>query len=147
MDDFWICLDQSDEGRSELGVPPGELDGQGWEDGLEVTPVLEISGAKEGGTQPSVRKCPLRNRPRDGALPRPGETVQPVDGGLVKVTGPKFDFIQDGCARSSKTTAAVSMSILGTFCTPDVVENSGFGCRIVFSDNYHWKLAQRRMMP
>ena len=132
MDDFWIGLDQPDEDRSELGVPPGELDGKGWEDGLEVTPILEIPGAEEGGTQPPVRKRPLRNRPCDGALPSPGETVQPVDGGLVKVADPKFDFVQDGCACSSKTTTAVTMSILGTFCTPDVVENSGFGCRMVF---------------
>ena len=132
MNDFWICLDQPDEGRSKLGVPPGELDSKGWEDGLEVTPVLEVSGAKEGGAQSPVRKCLLRDRLGDGALPRPSETVQPIDGGLVKVTGPKFDFVQDGYACSSKTTTAVAMSILGAFCTPDVVENGGFGCRMVF---------------
>ena len=49
-EDSWIRLDQLDELRSKLGVPPSELDGQGWEDGLEAAPVFEISGAEEGGT-------------------------------------------------------------------------------------------------
>ena len=83
MDDFGVCLNQPDEGRSELGIPPGELDSQGWEDGLEVAPVLEVSGAKEGGTQPPVCEHPLRDRLCDGALPSPSEPVQPIDGGFA----------------------------------------------------------------
>ena len=146
VNDFRIRLDEPDEGRSKLGVPPGELDSQGGENRLEVPPVLEVSGAKEGSTKPSICKRPLSDRLGDGTLPRPSETVQPVDGGLVEVADPKFDIVQDGRACSSKATTAVAMSILGTFCIPDVIENSGFSCRMIFSDNYHWKLAKRRMM-
>ena len=32
VDDLRICLDQRDEHRSKLGVPPGKLDSQGGED-------------------------------------------------------------------------------------------------------------------
>ena len=132
MEDFWIRLDQLDELRSKLGVPPGELDSQGGEDGLEAAPVLEVSGAEEGGTQPSVRKRPFRDRLCDCALPRPGETVQPVDGGLVEVTGPQFNFVQNCCTCSSKTTTPIAVSILGVFCAPYIIEDGGIGCMRVF---------------
>ena len=137
VDDFGIRLDQPDEGRSELGVPPGELDGQGREDGLEVPPVLEVPGAEEGGTQPSIRSRPLRNCLCNSALTRPGEPIQPIDGGFVKVTGPKLDLVKDCCTCSFETTIPIAMSILGLFCAPYIIEDSGFGCRRVFSDDRH----------
>ena len=94
MEDFRIRPDQPDEGRSKLGVPPGELDSQGGENRLEVPPVLEVSGAKEGGAKTSVCKRPLGDRLGDGALPRPSKTVQPVDGPrIVEVADPKFDLV------------------------------------------------------
>ena len=51
MNDLRIRLNQLDEARSKLGVPPRKLDSQGGEDGAEVAPVLEVSGTKEGGSQ------------------------------------------------------------------------------------------------
>ena len=120
-----------------MGVPPGELDGQGWEDGLEVPAVLEVSGAEEGCTQPPVRKCPFRDRLCNCALSRPSETVQPVDRGLVEVTGPEFDFVQNCCTCSSETAVPIAMSILGLLCAPYIIEDSGFGYRRVFSDDRH----------
>ena len=128
MDDLRIRLYQPDEYRSKLGVPPGELDSNGGEDGLEVAPVLKVPGAKEGGSQSPVRKCPLRNSLRDGALARPSEPVQPVYGGLVEVAGPELDPVQNCCTRSAETSTAVAMSILGLLCESYVVEDSGFGC-------------------
>ena len=121
MDDFRIRLDEPDEGRSKLGVPPGELDSQSGENRLEVPPVLEVSGTKEGGPKPSICKRPLRDRLGDGTLPRPSEAVQPVYGGLVEVADPKFDFVQNRCTRSPETTIAVAVSIPGLLCTPDTV--------------------------
>ena len=132
MDDFWIGLDQLDEDRSKLGVPPGELDGQGWEDGPEAPPVLEVPGAEEGCTQFPVRKHHFSDGLCDGALPRPSETVQPVYGGLVEVAGPEFDFVQNRCPCSSETTIPVAMSILGVLCALYIIEDSGFGCMRVF---------------
>ena len=132
MNDFGIGLDQLDEDRSKPGIPPGELDGQGWEDDLEAAPVLEVSGTEEGCTQPPVRKRPFRDGLCDGALPRPSETVQPVDGGFVEVTGPEFDLVQNCYACSSETTIPVAMSILGVLCVPYIIEDSGFGCRREF---------------
>ena len=91
MDNFWIRLDQLDEGRSEFGVLPGELDGQGRENQVEVAPVFEVSGAEERGAESSVCKSSLGNCLGDGALPGPNKSVQPVDGGFIEVAGPEFD--------------------------------------------------------
>ena len=93
MNDIGIRLDELDKRRSELGVSSGELDSQCREDRLEVPPVLEVSGAKEGGAEMSICRHPLSDGLCDGALPRPSETVQPVDGGLVEVADPKFDVV------------------------------------------------------
>ena len=127
MDDIRIRLDKPGEGRSKFGVPPGELDSQGGENRLEAPPVLEVSGAKEGSTKPSICKRPLRDRLGDGTLPRPSETVQPVDGGLVEVADPMFDFVQNCCTRPPETAIAVAVPIPGLLCTSDTVEDSCFG--------------------
>ena len=132
MDDFGIRLDQLDEDRPKLGVPSGELDSQSWKDRLEAPPVLEVSGAEKGGTQPPVRKRPLRNCLCDGTLPSPSEPVQPVDGGPVEVTGPEFDFVQNRCPCSSEASIPIAMSIFGLLCAPYVIEDSGFSCSRVF---------------
>ena len=137
MDDFRIRLDQPNEGRSELGVPPGELDSQGGEDCLEVPPVLEVPGAEEGGSQPSIRSRPLRDRLCNGALPRPGEPVQPIDGGFVEVTGPKLDLVQNCCTCSAETTIPIAMSILGLFCAPYIIEDCSFVWGGCFLDDHH----------
>ena len=121
MENFWIRLDQLNEGRSEFGVLPGELDGQGRENQVEVAPVFEVSGAEERGAESTVCEYSLRDCLRDGALPGPSKSVQPVDGGFVKVAGPEFDPIQDCGASTPKTTVPVAVSILSVLCTPDVV--------------------------
>jgi hypothetical protein len=116
VDDSWIRLDQLYEDRSIFGVFPCELDSQGGEDEVEVAPVLEVSRAEEGGTEPSVCERPLRDGLRDGGLPRSSEPIQPVDRGLVKVARPEFDLVQNGPASSLETTITVAMSILGLLC-------------------------------
>ena len=87
---------------------------------------MEISGAKERGTESPVRECPLGGRLCDGTLPRPGKPIQPVDRGFVEVVDPQFDRVQDCCTRSLEATAAVSVLILGSFRISDVVENIRF---------------------
>ena len=131
MDDVRIRPDQLNKGGSKLGISPGELDREGWEYRPEVPSVLEVSGAKEGGAESAICECPLGDRLCDGSLPRPGEPIQPVDGGFVfvKVVDPEFDLVQNCCARCLETTAAVSVLIPGSFCISDIVENICFGCR------------------
>ena len=87
---------------------------------------MEVSGAKEGGTESPVCERPLRRRLSDGSLPRPSEPIQPVDRGFVEVVDPQFDRVQDCCTRSLEATAAVSVLILGSFRISDVVENIRF---------------------
>ena len=49
VNDFRICLDEWDEGRSEFGVVTFELNRESGKDGFQIAFVFEISGA-EGGT-------------------------------------------------------------------------------------------------
>ena len=65
---------------------------------------------------------PLRNGLRDGALPRSGQPIQPVDGGLAKVPCPEFDGVQNGSACSLETAFAFTMSILGPVCAAETIE-------------------------
>ena len=130
MDDIRIGPDEVDKGGSKLGVSPGELDCEGWEDRPEVPSVFEVSGAKEGGTESAICECPLGGRLCDRGLARPGEPIQPVDRGFVfNVVNPELDLVQDCRTRSLQATAAFSVLIPGFFCVSDVVENIRFSCR------------------
>ena len=82
----------------------------------------------------TVRKQPLRDRLRDGALPRSSEPIQPVDGAPIEVSCPKFDPIQNGSACPFETTFALAMSILGPTCTAEVIEDRLFGYKSFISD-------------
>ena len=93
MGDSRIRLHQWDEDRSEFEVPPCELDGEGGEYEVEVTPVFEVSRAKEGGSEPSICKQPLCGRLCDRTLPRPGQSVQPIDWRPVEILRPKVDLV------------------------------------------------------
>ena len=123
MGDFWIRPDEWDEDRSEFGVPSRELDSQCGEDKVEVSPVFEVSGTEEGGTETSIRKQPLCDRLCDRALPCPSEPIQPVDRGLFKVAGPEFDLVQNCSAGALETRIATCVSVLSLFCISEAVEN------------------------
>ena len=79
-------MGQQDKYRPKFGVLPGKLDGQGGEYEVEVAPVLEVSGAEERGTELIICEQPLRDRLSDRALSCPGQSVEPVDGGLAEVS-------------------------------------------------------------
>ena len=129
MDDFWIRLYQRDEDRSKFSISPCELSSDGGENELEVPPVLEVSRTEEGSAKSSVGESPFRDCPSDGALPRPRESIQPVDRWLVKVVCPEFDLVQNGSAGSPETTAVATVSILGLLCTTKVIEDNRFSCQ------------------
>ena len=92
--------------------------------------VLRSSKSREQKKEAPSR--PFRDRLCDGALPRPGEPVQPVDGRFVEVTSPEFDFVQNGRARTSETTISFAVLVPGLSRGPYAVEDSGFGCRRKF---------------
>ena len=69
----------------------------------------------------SIREHPLRDRLRDGALPRSGQPIQPVDGGLVEITYPELNRVDNGSTRPLETTFTAPVSILGRMCAADVV--------------------------
>ena len=129
MDDLWIGLHEWDEDRSEFGVPPCELDSQGGEYEVEVTPVLEVSGAEEGGPEASICECPLGDRLRDGALPCSGKPIQPVDWRLSEVRCPVLNLVQNDSPGSLEATPATTMAIFRLLCTVDIVKDSRISCR------------------
>ena len=65
-----------------------KLDPNGGENELKVAPVLEVSRAEEGSTEPPICKRPFCDRLSNGGLSRSREPVQPVDRGLAKVVRP-----------------------------------------------------------
>ena len=134
MDDSRIRLHQWDEDRPKFCVPACKLDRKGWENELEVAPIQEVPRAEERGSELSICEYPLRDRLRNGALPRPGQPVQPVDAGLTRVLCPEFNSVQDGSARSFEATIALAMSKLGSLCTAEITKDSSFGCQSFMSD-------------
>src|SRR5712691_7046820 len=90
------------------------MEGKGGEYEVQVAAVLEVSRTKEGRSQETIGKHTLSDRLSDRRLPCPGETVQPKDGGLVKVLGPRFDFLKYGLSCAPETASAVSLLI----CSP-----------------------------
>ena len=129
VDHVGIRLHKPDEDRPKFGILARELDGKGREDELEVPPVLKIPGAEEGCTQAPLPGHPSRYRLCDGRLPRPRESVQPVDRRFIEVEGPELDLVQDSPASSLQTVVSVPMSMLGLFSVVKIVEDSCVVCR------------------
>lgn len=135
IEDPWIRPHPQGKHGSERGAFLCKLNRNGREDALEVASVLEVSRAEERGSEPSICGHPLRDRLRDRALPRPGQSVQPVDGRLVEILRPEFDFVQDGFARCFQTTfAAARMSIFGPFRNAYAVDGGKIGCWRLLSE-------------
>ena len=126
MGDSRIRPHQWDDARSELGVPARELDSEGGEDEPEVAPIREISRTEERGPELPIREHPLCDRLSDGALPRPSQPIQPVDGRLVEIPGPESDLVQDTPAGSPQTASAIPMPILSGLRTAETIEDSRF---------------------
>ena len=139
MNDPWIGLHQWDKDRSKFGVPPCELDGQGGEYEVEVASVIEVSGAEEGGPETPVCERPLSNGLRNGALPRSGKPIQPVDRRLSEVRCPVPDLVQNGSTSSLETISTATMAILCLLCTADIVKDSRLGYWRVGSGAGHRK--------
>ena len=76
----------------------------------------------------SRQKRPLGDCLEDRGLPRSGQPVQPVDRGLVEISGPESDLIQNNTTCSLETASAVAMSIFEPLCAEEAVESSHIGC-------------------
>ena len=82
----------------------------------------------------AVCEQPFGDRFRDGALPRSGEPVQPVDGGSVKVPCPMFDTAKNGLTGSFETAFALAVSVPSPTRTAEVIEDRLFGYKRIMSD-------------
>ena len=96
---------------SKVGVLVCELESKGGKYEVEVAAVLEVSGTKEGCSQEAISEDTLSDGLGDGRLPRPGEPIEPEDGGLVEVFSPRLDLGQDSLARAPEAASAISMLI------------------------------------
>ena len=122
----WIRLHQRDKDRSKFRVPACELNRKGGEDELEVTPILIVSRTEKRSPELTIRVHPLRDGLRDRALPRPSQPVQPEDGGLVEISRPEFDPVQDSSAGSLQTTFAIAMPPVSLQYTAETIEGDRF---------------------
>ena len=113
-----------------MGVLARELSGEGREYELKVPPILKIPRTEEGGPKVTVCEQSLRDRLRDGALPRSGQPIQPIDGALVEVPCPEFDGIQDSSTCPLEATFAFAVSKLGPLCTTEAIQDSRNGCQV-----------------
>ena len=77
---------------------------------------------KDAPSSPSAKE-PLANRLGDRRLAGPGEPVQPEDGRLVEVLGPRLDLVQDGLPCTPEAALAISVLISGSRSTAAVVQH------------------------
>ena len=104
---------------------------------MKVSPVLEIPRTEERCPKLIACKQSLCDCLRDGALPRSGEPIQPVDGGSAEVLCPEFDTVQNGPACPLETSFTSTVSILGPTCATEIIEDQFFGCQSFMSDTHH----------
>ena len=90
---------------------------------MEVAAVLEVSGTKEGRSQETISEDTLGGGLSNRRFPRPGEPVQPEDGGLVEVLSPRLYLAQDSLARAPEATSAISMLISSPTSTAATVQH------------------------
>ena len=140
--DLRIGLGQRDEDRSKVGVLARELDSEGGEDEVEVTSILKVSRAEEGGTKMSICKRPLCNCLCDCGLPRPGQPVQPIKRGQIEIPGPRFDCVQNSATCPLEAAVTVTMPVLDPVCTTEIVEDSRLDCRRFMSSMGHVEMGE-----
>ena len=108
---------------SEVGVLVCELESKGGEDEVQATAVLEVSRTKKGRSQETVGEHALSNCLSDRRLPCPGEPVEPEDGGLIEVFGPRLDLVQDRLACAPEAASAISMLISSPTSTTATIQH------------------------
>ena len=54
MSDVRALLQNPEQLLSEMGIPAGKLEGEGWEDLLEVAAVFKIPRAEEAGSKLAI---------------------------------------------------------------------------------------------
>jgi hypothetical protein len=92
--DFWIWPHHPEKYRSKFGVRPHQQDCESGEDELEIAPTLEASGVEEAGVEQSLCGHSLRDRLGDDGLSCPGEPVQQMNKGPVKIVRQELNFVQ-----------------------------------------------------
>ena len=125
MGNSWIRPNQRDEDGSKFGISACELDRKGGKDEVEVAPVQEVPRTEEGGSKLTICEHPLCDRLGDGALPCPGQSVQPIDRRFIEIPCPDFDLVQDSSTGSLQTSFAVAMAILCRLSAAETIEDDG----------------------
>ena len=74
---------------------------------------------------------------RLGALPRSGQPIQPVDGGLVEVLCPVSNPVQKGSAGSLEAAFTTTVAMFGRLRATEIVEYGRFSCRMFVSGVLH----------
>ena len=96
-----------------MWILAGELEGEGWEDHLEIAAVLEVSGTEEAGSKLSALEGCLGERLGDGRFSSPSQTVEPEDTLASFVCEPMVDVLEDTLPRSLQTPLSVPAEVPG----------------------------------
>lgn len=123
MCDIGIRSEERYEVGSKVRVFVCQLESKGREDEVETAAVLEIARTKEGRSKAVFRKHTPSHGLSDRGFPCPGKPVQPKDGRLVEVLGPRLDLGEYSTPRPFETTAATSVTVLGFFSTTTTVQH------------------------
>ena len=100
-----------------------ELESKSREYEAQVVAILEVSGTKKGRSQETIGEDTFSDGLSDRRLPRPGEPVEPEDGGLAEVFGPQLDLVQDSLSRTPEAAPAVSVLISSSTSTAAAIQD------------------------
>ena len=108
---------------SKVGVFVCQLKGEGREDEAKVAAIFEVSRTEKGCSQEPIGEDALSDGLSDRRLPCPGEPVQPEDGRLAEVFGPRLDLAQDSLPSASEAASAVPMLVSSPTSTAAVIQH------------------------
>ena len=116
-------------------ITVGELEGEGWEYCLEVVPVLEVSRAKEAGSELPVREARIGERLGDGRFPRPGEAIQPEDALILFLRQPLLELEENFLPCPPQAPLHFPRAVAGICCVAHTIEQ-GEVRRFLFAGQY-----------
>ena len=100
----------------EFGVLVCQLECEGREYEVEIAAIFEITRTKEGRSETLFCEHMLCDGLSDCGFPGPSEPVQPEDGRLAGVLGPRLDIAQHCISCPFEATSAVTVTIFGSLC-------------------------------
>ena len=111
MSKIWAPLQDLQQLSLEVRILAGKLEGEGWEDLLEIITVLEIPRTEETGSKLSILEGRLRKRLGNGRFSGPSQTVEPEDTLAPFVCKPMVNILENFLPCSLQTPLSVPAEV------------------------------------